>query len=217
MSSATASDTKMVAPLAWSDARQPRRSGAACRAGVGGSRLPRGVLPVSEREVSLDAVRLRSLLEHDPTTGMFRWRVDRGGTARKGRVAGKLRNDGYIDIKVDGQLYLAHRLAWLYVNGEWPSNELDHRNRCRSDNRFENLRLSNDSLNQANRPYPSTLGLPRGVSRQTNGRYKASISRGSRKQALGTFDTPQEAHAAYLTAARAAFGDHLIDEGRAAT
>ena len=74
----------------------------------------------------LIAERLRELLSYEPETGVFRWRVSRG-PAVAGSVAGSLTTYGYIKIKVDGRFYRAHRLAWIYVHGVWPSKDLDHK------------------------------------------------------------------------------------------
>lgn len=88
----------------------------------------------------LTAERLRELLDYDPETGYFRWRRDVGARAWKGQLAGTMARDGYEYIGIDRRRYPAHRLAWLYVHGEWPRGLLRHLNWLRSDNRLENLR-----------------------------------------------------------------------------
>jgi hypothetical protein len=102
----------------------------------------------------LTADRLREVLSYDAYTGEFRWLVA-FGRVRVGDVAGSIGKDGYRHIGIDGRCYLAHRLAYLYVYGTWPSRGLDHiTNDCRadkSDNRISNLRPANQSQNLVNR------------------------------------------------------------------
>jgi hypothetical protein len=94
--------------------------------------------------------RLLELLVYDAETGVFTWRIARPGN-KAGSVAGCQRRDGYNVIRLDGKLYLAHRLAWLYEHGEWPIAELDHANGIKGDDRFCNLRLASHSQNNLNR------------------------------------------------------------------
>lgn len=98
--------------------------------------------------------RLRELLDYDPETGVFTWRVSRRG-AKKGCVAGSL-SHGYIHIRVDEKPYRAHRLAWLYMHGYFPENQIDHINRVRDDNRIINLREVSIQCNARNRGVRST-------------------------------------------------------------
>ena len=97
----------------------------------------------------LTVERLRELLSYDPATGKFLWRVGRQ-CMRAGAVAGATEVQGYRVIKIDGKIYKAHRLAWLYVTGEWPPEEIDHKNTDPQDNVWSNLRLATHSQNQAN-------------------------------------------------------------------
>ena len=83
--------------------------------------------------------RLKQALKYDPETGVFTW-AESGRGRKIGRQAGGLTHEGYLRITVDQQEYKAHRLAWLYVHGEWPKQVIDHINRDRSDNRIANLR-----------------------------------------------------------------------------
>lgn len=97
----------------------------------------------------LTNIRLKETLNYDPETGIFTWKETRRGL-RIGDVAGCIAKHGYIVIRVDKRLYTAHRLAWLYVYGEWPSKNIDHINRNRSDNRISNLRSASQSENCQN-------------------------------------------------------------------
>ncbi|YP_009965997.1 HNH homing endonuclease (ACLAME 27) [Escherichia phage H8] len=100
--------------------------------------------------------RLKELLEYNPDTGLF-IRLVAVGNQKAGNIAGTLRKDGYIQIKVDGKPYLAHQLAFLYMEGYTPEM-VDHINRVRSDNRWVNLRESNNQENQRNKATRSKSG-----------------------------------------------------------
>ena len=98
----------------------------------------------------LTAERLREVLSYDPLTGVFLWKVSTGRRVRVGGVAGYLDEDGYLRIRIDGTAYRAHRLAWLYAHGHWPADQLDHRNRVRSENWIDNLREATNAQNHQN-------------------------------------------------------------------
>jgi len=98
----------------------------------------------------LTQARLKELLAYDKNTGVFTWLHRRGGKATVGRPAGARDFYGYVVIRLDGVLYKAHRLAWLYEHGDWPEQNLDHINQDKNDNRLKNLRLANQSLNMHN-------------------------------------------------------------------
>lgn len=100
--------------------------------------------------MELTAERLRNLLDYDPATGLFRYKVSKG-PARAGEVAGTVGNHGYVQIRARGKKHLAHRLAWLYVHGVWPRDYLDHKNRDKTDNRIANLRECCQCENMQNR------------------------------------------------------------------
>ena len=153
---------------------------------------------------ALTADRLREVLIYEADTGRFIRKVDsRKGKAKAGDVAGSIEQNGYAAIWVDGVKYLAHRLAWLHTTGEWPTAMIDHINRNRADNRIQNLRQADNSINQQNlggaRRHNKTGLL--GVSRNKS-RWKAEISASGVRRHIGTFGTPEEAHYAYLAAKR---------------
>ena len=88
----------------------------------------------------VDAPQARELLAYDPETGIVRWIKDRGGCAKKGRLAGSEDRDGYIVVGIYERQYKMHRVIWLMMTGQWPKGEIDHKNRIRWDNRWRNLR-----------------------------------------------------------------------------
>lgn len=98
----------------------------------------------------ITAERLRSVLDYDRETGVFKWKQKTGKKVVVGSVAGCKSAEGYTIIRVDNYLVTAHRLAWLYVYGSMPNGSIDHVNRDRADNRIENLRLCSAAENAQN-------------------------------------------------------------------
>jgi hypothetical protein len=147
---------------------------------------------------------LRAVLAYDPETGVFTWLV-RAGNAKVGDTAGHVNTEGYRMIKVGNASRRAHRLAWLYVHGEWPANQIDHRDGDRSNNKFDNLRDVNNSVNQQNQRGPrsnNTSGFL-GVSWHKKDRnWCAQITIEGRRNNIGAYPTPELASAAYLSEKR---------------
>ena len=153
---------------------------------------------------SLTAELAREILDYDPDTGVFRWKVtNKRSHASAGSLAGCLHSTGYWYIQVDGRNYRAHRLAWLITHGTFPADQIDHRDGDRANNRLANLREVTNAGNQQNQRRArsdSTTGLL-GVSPEKNG-FKARIRVDRKTRYLGHFGTPEQAHAAYLDAKR---------------
>jgi hypothetical protein len=165
----------------------------------------------------LTAERLRALLSYDPETGVFTRRVGRSGgrgRAKAGQVAGFVRDrsKGYICICLDCRPYRAHRLAWLYMTGAWPTAQIDHIDGVRDNNRFANLREASNAENGWNgrRHKDSTSGF-KGVTRAGTA-WKAQIKVSGLFIYLGRFKTPEAAHAAYVAAAQEHFGEFARSE-----
>jgi hypothetical protein len=158
----------------------------------------------------LTQVRLRELLNYDPNTGIFQWRVDRW-RIKAGETAGCLKTAGYVYIRVDGGQYLASRLAWLYMTGEWPVNTIDHRNGDTADNRWDNLRAADHSQQNANRRgRVDSLSGVKGVRYDARvGRWRARIKKNGKEQSLGSFATAADAQAAYARRARELHGEFV--------
>src|SRR6266850_3791104 len=97
----------------------------------------------------ITAERLHEVLHYEPSTGILRWKITAGG-AVTGKVAGNVTIRGYRLVSIDGQRYMSHRLAWLYMTGSWPKEEIDHRNGMGSDNAWNNLREATHSENMQN-------------------------------------------------------------------
>jgi hypothetical protein len=154
---------------------------------------------------------LRKLLEYDPVTGNFTW-LRAHQKIRIGDVAGTLDNKGYVRIRLDGRKYRAHRLAWFYMTGNWPVDQLDHRDKNKANNAFGNLREADNTQNNGNRVrQPNNTSGYRGVSWfKPRKRWRAQIA----KQHLGYFVTREEAAAAYEQAAIIYFGPFVSDYPR---
>lgn len=156
----------------------------------------------------LTAELARSLLDYDPSTGVLTWKMFRSPRARKGDRAGCVNpSTGYRHIGVDGQVYAEHRFVWFYVYGAWPSDVVDHINGVITDNRIENLRDVTRHVNLQNqrKAHASNktgfLGV-RHIPKYRLRPWQARINIDGKKRYLGTFATPEEAHAAYLEAKR---------------
>src|SRR5580692_7435516 len=140
---------------------------------------------------------LLGVILYDPETGLFTWIKAR--RHRVGKRAGSRNHDGYRRIHVGGCQRAEHRLAWLYMTGEWPAEDIDHKNRIKDDNRWCNLRLATVTQNQGNsRP---RAGL-KGTTRVRTGKWTAQIQKHGIKLHLGTFNTQEEAHKAYVRRAK---------------
>lgn len=145
--------------------------------------------------LSLD--RLKEVLEYHAETGAFTWKVSHPRAAA-GQIAGAKDHYGYVVIRIDGHLYKAHRLAWLYVYGEWPKKGLDHINRKKDDNRIDNLRLADQSLNMHNvdARCNSKSGVSGVVWRKDRNKWRASIRIGYKNIWLGSYTAKEDAIAA---------------------
>jgi len=160
--------------------------------------------------------RLVELLDYDPDTGRFTWKKNRQ-RIRQGTIAGAVHPDDYIYIRIDQSGYRAHRLAWFYVYGAWPTGYLDHINRIRGDNRISNLRDVTSQENVINQGVKRTnkSGYKGVWHDKKNGRWVAHIKVKGRAFRLGTYKEKAFAIAARRAAVVRHFGaDALAGEGR---
>jgi hypothetical protein len=153
---------------------------------------------------------------YDPATGVFVWRhrpdAPQGWNTRfAGKPAGSVDFFGYTNIRIIVSTYKAHRMAWLFVHGEWPTLEIDHINGDRSDNRIGNLRQATRIQNMQNHKGWAKKTTPKGVTRRDRyGKtvYLAQINPGGKRSVhLGTFQTVEAAAAAYAEASRKYHGE----------
>lgn len=152
--------------------------------------------------------RLLEVLDYESSTGLFRWKLRTSGPDRRGKVAGAVTHNGYIQVWVDGRAYLGHRLAWFYVHGVWPKR-IDHKDQNKKHNAIDNLRDVTQSQNMANvgKRASNTTGF-KGVSWHKQARkYVARIRLNYRYIYLGLFTRPEDAHAVYCAKAKELFGE----------
>lgn len=142
-------------------------------------------------------------INYDPTTGNFSWRVSAPGISA-GKSAGYVSLFGYRVICVNRKAIRAGRLAWFLFYGKWPDGEIDHINNNRLDDRISNLRVVDRSGNSQNRRSAmannKSCGLLGATWNKQHKRWQAKIVASKIRYHLGYFDTPEDAHAAYMKA-----------------
>lgn len=158
---------------------------------------------MSTSNSTLTAERLRELLDYSRETGHFFWRVSVSSTGRAGRPAGCLKSaHGYTVIRIDKRLYLAHRLAFLHVTGEWPTALVDHIDMNKANNRWENLRPATKSQNAQNKSVAQSNNLKSGLLgiywSERNKSWGAKVNVDRKQHHGGFHPTPEAAHAAYV-------------------
>lgn len=138
--------------------------------------------------------RLKELLEYDPATGDFVWKVSRG-SRKSGSVAGYLRTEGYRALKVDRTLYYSHRLAFLFMEGSFPPAFVDHINHKEADNSWANLRHATNKENNRHKAMQSnnTSGIPGVYWHKQSGKWIAQIKVDGKDIYLGSTHDKEEA------------------------
>lgn len=156
----------------------------------------------------MSEVNFCSMLRYEPDSGLFFW-IEKSGTRRANSIAGTKDRNGYIVITIDKKPYRAHRLAWLFLTGEFPDAGIDHINRIRDDNRASNLRLATTNQNQHNTGLSSNnkSGFKGVYFNKRDSKYHAQIMIDKRRISLGLHDTAEQAGAAYLAASEKYYGE----------
>lgn len=151
--------------------------------------------------------RLHEVFDYDPLRGALIWRARTSNRTKIGSIAGFVNKLGYTEVRVDGRLFLAHRLIWKWVHGVDPSAEINHIGQEGIKPKRNHVHLLADVSARDHRVLTSQInkrsGLPAGVSRCS--RYKAyfsAITLNGVRVHLGTYDTPEEAAAAYRGASK---------------
>lgn len=160
----------------------------------------------------LTQARLKELLHYDPLTGVFTWLQARGYRMAVGDIAGCIGAGGYVMISCDYHRYRAHRLAFLYMTGTFPSSDVDHKNGLRSDNRWSNIRNATRSENMQNiggAQSNNKLGIVGVHFNKKAKKYQAMIQVHGKNKYLGLFDTIDAASSAYLTAKNSLHPTHV--------
>lgn len=157
---------------------------------------------------------LKSALDYNPISGIFTWRTTVvKGRVEAGDVAGSWTAKRYWQIRVNGKLYMAHRLVWLYVYGVHPKGQIDHIDRNKSNNAISNLRVCSQNENQKNVKIraDNTSGF-KGVHPFGNtGKFVAQITLNGEQTYLGVFTTKEEASLVYEDAAKQHHGEFYRD------
>ena len=161
--------------------------------------------PTSE----LTAEYLRSILDYAQETGIFTWKVSTSRRVKAGDKAGSLDGGGYLSIKVCSRRYQAHRLAWFYVYGSWPKDQIDHINRNKTDNRIANLRDVSHKQNgqNASKPSNNTSGHPGVCWHKRDSKWVAQIRHNYKRIHLGLFENLEEALSARKAAEKFYWAD----------
>lgn len=151
----------------------------------------------------MDQEALKKILSYSKETGLFHWKVQNSRRVQVGDVAGGTNLSGYIVIGIGGKTYYAHRLAWLYVTGEWPK-QIDHRNGKHSDNRWINLREATHQQNVFNAKLAknNSSGFKGVTWHKAAKKWSASVYADGKKKHLGLFLTSEDAHYAYVNAVK---------------
>lgn len=162
---------------------------------------------------------LMESLSYDPNTGVFRWKNTTCKKLKPGDVAGAIdRTKGYRRIGIRGEKHGAHRLAWLYVHGHWPSEHIDHIDGNRDNNAIANLREATNGENLRNRgPQRDNTSGFKGVTwDRERGKWTAQINLRGKHHHLGRFDNKKDAARAYDLAAARLHGEYAYqnDGGR---
>lgn len=189
--------------------------------------------PLSWRDLSAlqigdapSAAYVRAILHYDPETGVFTWRerprehfkthnaFATWNTRFSGSVAGTQRSNGYLIISISGRRFYAHRIASLYMTGEWPEADIDHINGDRADNRFANLREATRSQNNFNAgPQKNNTSGRKGVCwNKRASKWQASIKKNNIQIYLGVFGSIDAAASAYEQAAKELHGEFARTE-----
>jgi hypothetical protein len=158
--------------------------------------------------MSIPHSELKRLLHYDPETGFWTRLVGVKGFAA-GSPVGYIGANGYRYIGVRRKSFLSSRLAWFYMTGEWPINQVDHRDRTPANDRWNNLREATQSENNANfglrKDNPAGL---KGVSwDKRKGKWYARIKHNGKGKFLGYSDCPAAAHFSYVVAADLQYGE----------
>ena len=157
------------------------------------------------RDPSFTQEELKRLLRYDRKSGFWYWRMKRSHRVLKGQRAGCVnKTDGRRYIRIDKGKYSEHRLAWFYVKGTWPRLDVEHKDGTLLNNAWTNLRLATRTQNQGNARARVKF---KGVSKVRTGKYTAQIQKSGIKLHIGTFDTPEQAHKAYVRRAKQLYGE----------
>lgn len=147
-------------------------------------------------------------IAYDPKTGVLT-RKRKSRRIQTGSVAGWINSQGYRMVHIMGRDYRGHHIAWFLMTGSWPEEEIDHKDGKTANNKWKNLRPASHAQNSRNtKRHKDNKSGYKGVVHYPKRGFSAFICVSGKRKYLGTYSTPQEAHAAYLSAATASFGEY---------
>ncbi len=157
--------------------------------------------------------RIRELLDYNPLTGVFIWKMDRGLRVKAGDIAGRVMRNGYCQVTIDGKQCLGHRLAWLHYNGIEPKDQIDHINMIKLDNSINNLRNATHFQNMQNvsTSKRNKSGFKGVCFHRRDKVWQASIGFNGKLHHIGSFITADQVSAAYNAKAKELFGEFYRD------
>ena len=169
---------------------------------------------VQEQKVTGTTIAI--FLDYDPQTGKFSRKLKTGPHSYPGEEITHLNDEGYVVVTMMGARLRAHRIAWAWMTGKWPENDIDHINGDRTDNRFSNLRQATRSQNLQNsglRPTNKTGQTGVHFCHQRK-KYVAQIRVNKATFPLGRFQTLEAAIAARKLAEKKFYGEFAGDSSR---
>ena len=160
-------------------------------------------------EQIITQAQLKEYIHYSPLTGVFT-RISSPYEAKLGVINSCANHsNGYFQIGISGKLYKAHRLAWMYMHGEWPKDQIDHINRDKIDNRIDNLREASSAQNNQNVGLRSdnASGIKGVTYYKITGKWVAKINISGKLKHIGYFKTLEEASQAYESYAKQHHGE----------
>jgi len=151
----------------------------------------------------IEPSKLHGIFHYDAVSGNLLWKAH----SRHNSVAGSFTDDGRFIIRIRNKKYRRSHVVFAMHNGRWPKEQIDHINRVRNDDRIENLREATHAENSRNKVHRKSPAGLKGVTIINRGRYLSSITLNKKTIRLGMFDTAQEAHEAYVRAAKELHGE----------
>lgn len=164
--------------------------------------------PSRRKQSALSQDELKSLLKYCPETGIF-VRIKDSQKYKSGHIAGHKNKGGYTYIKINYEGYLAHRLAWFYMTGNWPENEIDHIDLNKRNNTWSNLRESDSFSNNYNKKLSkrNTTGAKGIWFNKDRKKWEVRIHFKGKRIHLGRFPSAEKASKAYDDAAKKLHGE----------
>lgn len=151
----------------------------------------------------LTQAKLLELFQYDEASGALIWKIDKG-RAIAGTTVTTLDGKGYRQVGVDGKKYRVHRVIWMMKTGNWPSTQIDHRDRVKTNNAWGNLlpktAVENKHNTGAHRDNTSGyVGVTWSAHRK---KWVAQLAVNGKNLNLGGFSSALEAATAYQAAKR---------------